>query len=234
MSPAQTDAIVLCGGLGTRLGAAAGDAPKPMALVGGKPFLDILVEWAAAAGARRFIFCTGYKAGVVRAHFKPRAGREYLFSEEKEPLGTGGALKLCEGLRKSETALVLNGDSYCAVDLKAFLEFHDERRGAATVALAQAGGRTDGGFVSLNDDGRITTFAEKDPKGGSWLNAGLLALGPRVFAALPAAGPCSLEREILPALLKEGLYGFTTSAPLYDIGTPERLERFRGAYAGPA
>ncbi len=221
----ETDLIILCGGLGTRLNLP--DVPKPMVDINGKPFLDILVEWAAAQGAKRFIFCTGHMAETVSAYFAPRFGREYVFSVEKEPLGTGGALKLCEKSRKSETALVLNGDSYCAVDLQAVLDLHEERDAVATVALTESVNRTDGGFVSLDSDDKIVTFAEKDPKGGTWINAGILALGPKIFKALPGGKFCSLEREILPKFLKGGLRGFTTEAPLYDIGTPERLERFR-------
>lgn len=218
------DVIVLCGGLGTRLGQAAEGLPKPMVPVGGKPFVEILVDWAAGQGFSRFIFSSGFKAEIIRAHFQPRAGREHLFSEEKEPLGTGGALKLAFPLLKSEYALVLNGDSFCDIDIKALIAL--ARKGAAAMALAEAAGRVDGGFAALSPDGRITSFAEKDPKGGPWINAGVLAVGPAVFQAIPL-GPCSLEKDVLPALLGKGVYGLTTTAPLYDIGTPERLEAFR-------
>jgi len=229
IDPAVTDVIVLCGGQGTRLGSAAGAGPKPMVLIGVEPFLEILVNWAAFQGFKRFIFCTGHKAAAVREHFTLKAGREYLFSEEKEPLGTGGALKLCEPLRKSEVALVLNGDSYCDVDLTAFLDAHEDRKAWGSVALTEAKERKDGGFVSIDEDKRITNFAEKDPKGGTWINAGVLALGPKIFSAIPDKGFCSLEKDVLPRMLA-GLYGFTTASPLYDIGTPERLEAFRSAY----
>ena len=220
----QTDVIILCGGLGTRLGRAAEGLPKPMAAINGKPFIDILVDWAAGQGFSRFIFSCGFKAEIIRSYFKPRAGREYLFSQEQEPLGTGGALKLASPSLKSEHALVLNGDSFCDVDMKALVAL--AKKGIAAMALAEAAGRVDGGFAALSSDGRITSFAEKDPKGGPWINAGVLALGPAVFAALPV-GPCSLEKDVLPALLGKGIYGLTAAAPLYDIGTPERLEAFR-------
>jgi NDP-sugar pyrophosphorylase family protein len=211
--------------LGTRLNLP--DVPKPMVDINGQPFLRLLVEWAAGQGLRRFIFCSGHKASVIRDHFKPEAGREYLFSEEKEPLGTGGALKLCEPLLKSRPVVIMNGDTYCDLDLAAMLETHAKRKAAASVSLADAGERRDGGFVSIENDGRIKSFAEKDPAGGTWLNAGVLALGEEIFAAIPKKKACSLEREVLPKFLNKGLYGFTTPAPLYDIGTPERLKTFR-------
>jgi NDP-sugar pyrophosphorylase family protein len=196
--------------------------------VDGRPFLDILVEWAASEGMTRFIFSSGHKADVIRKHFKPVQGREYLFSEEKEPLGTGGALKLCESLLKKKPCLVMNGDTYCALDLPGLMKFHDAKKAVATISLAPAKERTDGGFVSMDRENRITSFAEKDPAGGAWLNAGILALGPEVFSSIPAGKACSLERDVLPKMLSQKICGFATDAPLYDIGTPERLEIFRG------
>lgn len=200
-----------------------------MVLIGKKPFLEILVDWAAAQGFARFILCAGYKAEIIRDHFQSRAGREIVVSEEKSPLGTGGALKLCAPLRKSEVSLVLNGDSFCDVDVKALLDLRASRQAAAAIAFAAAHGRKDGGYAALSDDGRIASFAEKDPTKGPWINAGVSVLGPEVFAAIPD-GACSLERDVLPGLLKKNLYGLRTTAALYDIGTPERLEAFRAIY----
>jgi NDP-sugar pyrophosphorylase family protein len=200
-----------------------------MVLIGNKPFLEILVDWAAGHGFSRFILCAGYKAEIIRAHFKSRPGREYVVCEEKAPLGTGGALKLCSPLRKSEISLVLNGDSFCDVNVQALLALRAERHAAASIAFAAAQGRTDGGYAALASDGRIASFAEKDSATGPWINAGVSVLGPDVFAAIPD-GACSLERDVLPGLLKWNLYGLRTTAALYDIGTPERLEAFRAIY----
>jgi NDP-sugar pyrophosphorylase family protein len=230
MTPArETDVIILCGGLGTRLGSAAEGRPKPMVLVGKKPFLEILVDWAVGQGFGRFILCAGYKAEMIRGHFCTREGREFVVSEEKSPLGTGGALKLCAPLRKSEASLVLNGDSFCDVEVQALLDLRVRHDSPAVIAFASAHGRKDGGYAALADDGRIASFAEKDPTTGPWINAGVSVLGPEVFAAIPE-GACSLERDVLPGLLKKNLYGLRTTAALYDIGTPERLEAFRAIY----
>jgi D-glycero-alpha-D-manno-heptose 1-phosphate guanylyltransferase len=200
-----------------------------MVLIGRKPFLEILVDWAAGQGFERFILCAGYKANVIRTHFLSLPRREFIISEEKQPLGTGGALKLCAPLRKSEVSLVLNGDSFCDVDVQALLDLRAKHHAGASIAFAAAHGRMDGGYAALADDGRIASFAEKDPATGPWINAGVSVLGPEVFAAI-TDGACSLERDVLPGLLKGNLYGLRTTAALYDIGTPDRLEAFRAIY----
>ncbi len=200
-----------------------------MVLIGKKPFLEILVDWAAGLGFVRFILCAGYKAEMIRDHFRGQGGRQFIVSEEKSPLGTGGALKLCAPLRKSEFSLVLNGDSFCGVDVRGLLDLRARHNAAAAIAFTSAKERKDGGYASLAPDGRIQSFAEKDPAGGPWINAGVSVLGPEVLSAIPE-GACSLERDVLPGLLKGGLYGLTTTAPLYDIGTPDRLAEFRAIY----
>jgi NDP-sugar pyrophosphorylase family protein len=227
---AETDVIVLCGGLGTRLKGVLGDKPKPMASIADKPFLEILIGRASLQGFRRFILCVGHRAEVIESYFHDEDGRTFHFSRETEPLGTAGALKLCEPLRRSEVAVVMNGDSFCDLDLAGLLEAHSRRGGSGVLAVAHSEGRADGGSVEFGPDGRISSFNEKAAAGIARINAGVYALGPRAFAAIPAGRPCSLEREIFPALIASGLYAYPTDAPLYDIGTPERLELFRRLY----
>ncbi len=229
---AQTDVIVLCGGLGTRLRDVLDGKPKPMATVEAKPFLEILVERVAQQGFKRFILCVGYQAEEIEKYFHDGGGRTFLFSREDAPLGTAGALKLCEPLRRSEVSLVMNGDSFCDLDSTLLLERHAVLGGCGTIAVAPSGGRADGGVVEFGADGRIAAFREKSPGDAAYINAGVYALAGRAFAEIPPDRPCSLEREIFPALISSGLYAYPVSAPLYDIGTPERLEYFRRLYAG--
>jgi NDP-sugar pyrophosphorylase family protein len=228
---AETDVIVLCGGLGTRLNGILGAAPKSMASIAAKPFLEILVERAALQGFRRFILCVGHGASVIESHFRDGGGLTFHFSRETAPLGTAGALKLCEGLRLSEVSLVMNGDSFCDLDLAGLLERHSRQGGCGVIAVAASAGRADGGSVEFGADGRIIAFNEKAPSGSGYINAGVYALGQRAFAVIPGGRPSSLEREIFPALIASGLYAYRVEAPLYDIGTPERLELFRRIYA---
>ena len=224
---APADAIILCGGLGTRLGKTLGDVPKPMAMIGGEPFLQILVDQAAKHGFKRFIFCVGHRAEAVEAHFRDGHGLTFVFSREPQPLGTGGALKLCEPLRRGPLSLVMNGDSFCDMNLAGLLEFAERRGGAGAIGAAPAGGRVDGGFIDSSADGRITAFREREPGASSRINAGLYILGPAAFSAMPSGKPCSLEREIFPALLDAGLFVYPIETMVHDIGTPERLESFR-------
>ncbi len=232
LDPSRIDVVILCGGLGTRLRTGDAGAPKPMVLIQGKPFLQILVDYVASYGFRRFLFCVGYKADVIKEHFRITQGLQTEFSQESELLGTGGAVKHCEALLKSETILVMNGDSFCRIDLVSLLQFHQERGGVACLAVSPALGRTDGGVLTLGRDSQIVAFAEKPGSGNyDYFNAGVYAFERIVIEKIPA-GKCSLELDILPVFLEKGIYGYVTDEPVYDIGTPERLERFREA-CGP-
>lgn len=228
---ATADIVILCGGLGTRLKSAVSDRPKPMAAVGGEPFLRFLMERAIAQGFSRFILCVGHMADSIVSHFRALRGLEIIFSREDSPLGTAGALKLCAPLRRGRVALVMNGDSYCAVPLRDLLAFHDGHGGVATIAVGDSAGRRDAGSVDLGPNGRVQRFSEKSREPGRLINAGVYALGEEAFDSIPAGRASSLEAEIFPALLPRGVFGYRTAAPIYDIGTPERLEAFRAALA---
>ncbi len=230
----DTQVVILCGGLGTRLRAVTGEhRPKPMADVGGKPFLEFLIDDAERQGFQRFILCVGYRAQVIRDHFEGRQDVAIEYSEEAEPLGTGGALKLAERFVDSPVFLVMNGDSYCPVDLTGLLTFQKMQRGIGTLAVVDAGERRDGGLVDVSPSGRVARFVEKAaPAGRAWLNAGIYAFERRVFDSIAAGAAVSLEGDVFPALVPKGFYAFPSTKPLYDIGTPERLETFRKAVRG--
>ena len=225
------DVVLLCGGLGTRLRAALPDRPKALAPIGGRPFIELLLDHFARHGFKRFVLCVGHGAEAMRRALKSRPGRELVFSEEKTPLGTGGALKLAGPLISGGAFLAANGDSLCAFDPWRLLELRASRATPVAVALAKPGDRLDGGYVRLAPDGRILSFDEKDPTAASRpINAGVLALDRSVLDSIPAGQACSFERETIPKLLPRGLYGLLVEEPLYDIGTPERLEAFRKSY----
>ena len=223
---APCDVVILCGGLGTRLRAVVNDRPKPMAIVHERPFLEFVVNHLVRSGLSRFIFCTGYKGEWIKYHFQNAREYDALFSEEPEPLGTGGALRQCRSLLDTSTLLVVNGDSFCAVDLSALLKAHHDADVLATVALVAGDGRSDGGSVMMNLHGRIASFREKGTS-GPYLNAGIYACAAQFLDYVPDRRPCSLEHDVLPSVLAKGILGFVTPEPLYDIGTPERLTAFR-------
>jgi NDP-sugar pyrophosphorylase family protein len=196
-----------------------------MALIHGRPFLDLVIEHAASQGFRRIVFCTGYRGEWIAEHVRQRADIEAVLSHETEPLGTAGALRVCRRHLRTELVLVLNGDSFCPIDLAALLAEHRRRGALATVAVVPADGRTDGGGISVDGDGRITAFREQSA--GSYLNAGVYALESLILDRIPARAPCSLERDVVPSLIGQGLYASIHHVPLHDIGTPARLHAFR-------
>ncbi|MCX5796508.1 MAG: sugar phosphate nucleotidyltransferase [Elusimicrobia bacterium] len=220
------DVLVLCGGLGRRLREAVPDRPKPMAEVAGRPFLDILLDYVSGFGSRRFILCAGYMADRIRKHYVASAasGREVLVSCEDRPLGTAGAIKNAESLLRSSSFFVMNGDSLCRADLRRFWDFHQGHDSRASVVLAPPEPGSDYGSVSLDPQGRVTGFVEKSEAGpGQLMNAGIYLFTGAALAAIPAGRPTSLERDLLPALAREGLaWGWPVAQRVVDIGTPQR------------
>lgn len=225
MNTAVSDVVILCGGLGTRLKPFVSDRPKPMALIHGQPFLDLLVEQIVSQGFRRIVFCTGHQGEQIAEYVGRRTDIDALISREKTSLGTAGALRACRHRLHSQTVLVLNGDSFCPIDLVSLLVVHRRRNAAATAAVVPGDGRSDGGAIVLDVDHRITSFHEKT--GGAYLNAGIYAVERPVLHQIPEHLPCSLEYDVFPALVGRGLYASVHHVPLHDIGTPARLEAFR-------
>jgi NDP-sugar pyrophosphorylase family protein len=225
-SLSSIDTMILAGGLGTRLQQAVGDRPKPLAAIGGRPFLDLLIDDLLVQGLRRFIFCVSHRREQIIEHFHRRRDGEFLYSEEVSPLGTGGAVRHALPLIRSNPFLVLNGDSHCRVDLAALLDFHKSRNGAAALVVTAARDRNDGGSIELTADGRIAAFREKAAPGGAesaLINAGIYVLERDLPETWPQPDPLSLEHDVFPQLAAEGsCFGFPVDAEVIDIGTPER------------
>lgn len=223
VDPADIDVLVLCGGIGKRLQSVVNDRPKPMAKIGGRPFLDILVSRVASFGFRRFILCTGYMADSIRQHYQDGEGSlEIVFSEEKTPLGTGGAIGNAGRLIKSLLFLVLNGDSLCDVDLKKFLRFHRKTRALCSIVLAYSENSKDYGNVALGQDSRVTQFDEKaQASKDSFVSAGIYLFQKQVLSFMPV-GNFSLEKDLFPAIVGRGFYGYISDKGFIDIGTPQK------------
>jgi NDP-sugar pyrophosphorylase family protein len=227
------DLVVLCGGLGTRLRPAVHDRPKPLALIGDRPFIDFVIAPFLRHGVRRVILCTGHLGRCFDEWYADHPPAcELIVSHEETPLGTAGAVRHAGRWIGSDPFFVVNGDSVCAVDAQALHAFHVGRRAVATLTLTEADRRLDVGAVTVDAYGRITAFHEK-PSGrtSGFHNAGIYVFDRSALDAIPATQPCSLETDWLPALPPSGLYGFVSRAPLYDIGTPERLARFQALHA---
>jgi len=231
---ATTDALILCGGAGTRLRPVISDKPKGLAPLGGRPFLDILVEDLLEQGFRRLIFCVGYLKEQIIGRYRDRDDAEYLFSEEDAPLGTGGAIQNALPLVCSDPFLVSNGDSFCTVDLGEFYLFHHRKEAIASLVLARVDERHDGGIVCLDETQRILSFVEKSgtrDQQHCFVNAGMYLMQKETVELHRESSPLSLEYDVFPALVKSNrCFGFVVGSQLFDIGTPERYRKANGEY----
>jgi NDP-sugar pyrophosphorylase family protein len=229
---------ILAGGLGTRLRPAIGDRAKVVAPVDGRPFLARLLDQVAAAGFREVVLCVGYRADEVEAALGRAHGPLRLrYSREPEPLGTGGALRLALPLLEAPDALVLNGDSFCEVDLGAAWAWHRARRSEATLVAVEVPDASRYGRVEIDAEDRVRRFAEKQPDGApGWINAGIYLLATCRIASLPAGRLVSLERDVLPGWTDGALFGYRVRGGFIDIGTPGAYSAaslfFRGGPGG--
>lgn len=224
-------ATILAGGAGTRLRTVVADRPKVLASVGGRPFLTRLLDQLAAQQVTRILLCTGYLGSQVQTQLGDSyQGMELLYSQENTALGTAGAIVQALPLLRSDTVLVLNGDSFCEVDLGASLAWHQQKTARATLVLAHVDQGARYGRVATAPDGQITRFLEKtgSPEGG-WINSGIYWFQRSALGGLPARMPLSLERDVFPGWIGQGLYGYAQPGRFLDIGVPEdylRAERF--------
>jgi D-glycero-alpha-D-manno-heptose 1-phosphate guanylyltransferase len=203
------EAVILAGGLGTRLRAAVSDVPKPLAPVGGRPFLERLLDYWISQGLRRAVLAVGYKHELIAAHFRNAyRGCELAYSVEDRPLGTGGALlKALSGLR-TESFLVLNGDTYFAVPLQLLRTFHQDKKARVTMSLFRSNNPRYTG-VSVDAEGRVVSLA-----GGALANGGVFLFE---RTNLPQQA-FNLEKDLLPKI--SDVYGRMFDAPFVDIGLP--------------
>jgi len=228
------NAFVLAGGLGTRLKPQFGDLPKPLAPIGGRPFLAKPLEWLASHGITDVVICAGYGARQLRESLGDGAafGVRLAWSEEEQPLGTGGALRHAVAHVRGP-ALVLNGDTLAECDPWSLERTRWETGSLGAVALFEVPDARSRGRVEMAEGARVARFVEKDDafSGPAWVNGGVYAFSSQLWRHLPA-GPSSLERDVLPALAREGrIAGLQSPGTFYDIGTPEEWARAESRFA---
>ena len=231
----MTDAaIILAGGMGTRLRGTIGDLPKPLAPVQGRPFIAWQLNLLAAQGIRTVVLATGYRAGLFRETLgEAWQGMRLLYSPEPRPLGTGGAIALAARHIEGGDAFVLNGDTYLQLDLRAFMLAMRQQRAWAGLALAQTDDTARYGAVHVEGE-HVSGFVEKGRTGAGWINGGVYWLSADALAALPH-GAYSFERDILPGWSAQGRLGaFRGTRGFIDIGVPEDYRRIqRSSLAAP-
>lgn len=230
-------AVLLAGGLGTRLRSVVSDVPKPMAPVGGRPFLEHLLDFWIAQGVSEILLNVGHRAEVVSAHFGDAYhGIPVRYVIEEQPLGTGGGLVLSlEAVTGAEPCLFLNANSLIALSLPDLFHAHQTSDADITLAAFPTSARERYGALESNAAGHIVRFAAKGmPQKGQdtfLASAGVYLGSVEAFGALrhdfPVGRRFSLEAEGFPALLTRGLKlrAFTSRAPFLDIGVPEDFAR---------
>lgn len=227
--------MLLVGGMGTRLQSVLPFTPKPLAPLGDAPFLELLVTQLGGQGIRRLVMCTGYLANQIEQRFGN--GRKWdltiEYSKETQPLGTAGAIKLAERYLEGDSDfVVMNGDSFLEMDLRQLIRFHQEHNGVASLAIHRVPNAARYGTVRIDESNRITAFDEKTGlEEPGLISAGVYVFQRAVLERIPN-GPASLERDVFPRLLKEGMFAARQDGMFIDIGTPEDYERAQTLCSG--
>jgi len=221
-------AVLLVGGLGTRLRSVVPYAPKVLASVGKRSFLELLVGQLRWQGIHQLVMCTGYLAEQIENEFGDGRSLDITieYSREDQPLGTAGAVKRAERyLRGTSEFLVMNGDSFLEINFHALMDCHRSHNALATMAVRRVEDTGRYGSVQVDAGGRVRGFSEKTGSNTAGLvNGGVYIFSPAVLGHIPEH-PASLERDVFPSLLDRGVYAQEQSGMFIDIGTPADYAR---------
>lgn len=220
-------AVILAGGMGTRLRPVTGDRPKPMVPLLGKPLMEHIVALLRAQGFEDICAAVRYRAGDIMAHFGDgsRFGVCMQYRLEQEALGTAGAVKNCEDFCGNEDVLVISGDAACDFDLAALMAEHKRRDAAVTLALYRHPEPLRYGLAVTDGDNNIRGFVEKP----DWnrvvtdlVNTGIYIVSPRAMALVPEGQAFDFAKDLFPLLLRQGerLLGLPMTGYWCDVGTP--------------
>ena len=222
-------AILLVGGFGTRLMPLTKNTPKPMLTVAGIPVTEHQIAMAKSAGITEIVLATSYLSEVFTPYFGDGSkwGIKIKYAVEKEPLGTGGAIRnAAQLLDTHESVVVLNGDVLSSHNLTEQIRQHESHDADVTLHLTQVEDARAFGCVPTDSDGRVTAFLEKmENPVTNQINAGCYVFNPRVISAIPLDTVVSVERQTFPQLVASGakVFGYVESAYWLDIGTPRAL-----------
>jgi mannose-1-phosphate guanylyltransferase len=217
-------AVILAGGFGTRMRPLTYTTPKPLLPILNEPMIGRLIR-TLPPEIDRVVLAVSYMVDRLREYFKEQdLGRDIILVEEKEPLGTGGAIKNVEKYI-DDTFLAFNGDVICSLDLKAITEFHKEKKGTGTISMWEVEDPTRYGIMGMDSGLRVNRFLEK-PKPSevfsNWINAGVYVLEPEILDYMEPNKVISIEREVFPKIAEKGeLFGFKFYGFWVDAGTPK-------------
>ena len=225
------EAIILAGGLGTRLRSVVSDKPKCLAPISGKPFLYYLIRFLKKNGIENFIFSVGYKHELILDYLKEDfKDLHYHISLESEPLGTGGAIKLACSKTAEENIFICNGDTFYKIDLNSFNLFHQGKKSLCSLVLKPMKNFDRYGAVELNEDDSIKSFKEKRFYSSGLINGGVYALNVSRFLKEELLQKFSFEKDFLEKKVSlpetdAALFGMIQDQYFIDIGIPEDYER---------
>lgn len=224
-------ALLLAGGLGTRLRPLTENLPKPMAPIANKPWLEHLIIHLRKQGVDQFVVACHHYSEVIRNYFGEgqNLGVKMEYAIEPFPMGTAGAIKNAKDFFH-ETFLVVNADIVHLPELLPLLEFHYRHKGMATIALTEVEDPTSYGVVEQDKNGQILRFVEKPSREeapSNRINAGLYVLEPSIMNHIPSNQEVSIERQTFPFLIenKTGVYGKVINGYWFDMGTPSRYRQ---------
>ncbi|MBD0293855.1 MAG: HAD-IIIA family hydrolase, partial [Flavisolibacter sp.] len=215
-------AIILAGGLGTRLRDTVPDVPKCMAPVAGRPFLSFIIDYLRMQGIQKFIFSLGYKAESIKQYLENEYPTlDYTTVIEEEPLGTGGAIQLAMNKASSEDVLAVNGDTLFKINVQDLQHLHFEKKAECTLALKRIKNIDRYGTVEINAERAITTFREKRFYEEGLINGGIYLINRTSFLARSLPQKFSFEKDYLEKFCYEGtFYGVVQDGYFIDIGIP--------------
>lgn len=224
------EAIILAGGLGTRLRDVVQDRPKCLAMVQGRPFLHYLIQMLEREGIIRFIFSLGYMHGQIEEFLEDNyPSLDYATVVENDPLGTGGAIKNACTIAKEDNVLICNGDTYFPVPVSELEAFHQSKQSSCTLCLKPQNDFDRYGTVVLNEDKSIKSFEEKKYCKEGLINGGVYMLNVKSFQQISFPEKFSFESDYLQKFEKhtpsQRLYGFIQDTFFIDIGIPEDYKR---------
>ncbi len=222
------EAIILAGGLGTRLKNVIGDIPKPMAPVNGRPFLEYLLDYLNHYEIEHVILSVGYKHGMIMDHFgKKYKGIDIDYAIEDTPLGTGGAIKKAFGQTFSKKSFVFNGDTMLKMDLLRLMDFHSYKQSVFSVVLRQVEDVSRYGSVDRDENYRITSFNEKGLRvGPGMINGGTYLISKSFFEKTAFPEKFSIEKDCLEKMVGSYFfYGTICRQYFIDIGIPEDYQK---------
>jgi NDP-sugar pyrophosphorylase family protein len=229
----ETQAVILAGGLGTRMRPTTETIPKPMIAVAGKPFLQQQLELLRDRGIRRALLLVAYLGEQIEQHFGDGGaiGCRISYSYEASPMGTGGALKNAEE-KLRDYFVLLNGDTYLTIDYRALVQRFEASNCSAMIVAYKKPHLVSQEIpasllpnnLGVTADGVVTEYRKRDPEGLSHIDAGVIVLKKEILRNLPAGQKCSLEEETYPRLIAQGeMRAWVTDEPFYDMGSSAGL-----------